>query len=244
MILLGASGYYSKAKGSLYSIMVVVYAFTSAISGYSSSRLYRHIGGTHWGLNIITTVLIFPVPSFLSWFVINNLAWIEGSTIALKFSTMFLIICVMLLISFPLTIFGGITGKIKSKDTILESEHKAPKIPKLVPAVPFYKNPFFSMFVSGIVPFLSCYIEIYYIFTSVWGHKIYNLYGVLIIQFFLLVIISCKFSYFFADDAFFEKNSHVWDHLHVFPAEFSKLPVVVELLRIFWVPIDSFPLIF
>lgn len=193
LIVLGSTGYYSQTQGTFYSIIIGVYALTSFVSGYSSARLYRHIGGTHWGFNILTTGWIFPLPLFGCWLIINNVAWVEGSTIALKFSTIFIVMSIWLLITIPLTIFGGITAKIKSSDEVLESEHKAPKIPKVIPDVVFYKHPLFSMLISGLVPFVASYIEVSYILNSVWGHKIYNLYGVLIISFLLLVASSCNF---------------------------------------------------
>ena len=34
-----------------------------------------------------------------------------------------------------------------------------------------------QVFMAGFLPFSAIYIELHYIFASVWGHKLYTLYG-------------------------------------------------------------------
>ena len=46
------------------------------------------------------------------------------------------------------------------------------------------------MFMAGFLPFSAIYIELHYIFASVWGHKLYTLYGVLFIAFTMLIIVT------------------------------------------------------
>ena len=41
---------------------------------------------------------------------------------------------------------------------------------------------------AGFLPFSAIYIELHYIFASVWGHKLYTLYGILFIAFGMLII--------------------------------------------------------
>ena len=43
---------------------------------------------------------------------------------------------------------------------------------------------------AGFLPFSAIYIELHYIFASVWGHKLYTLYGVLFIAFSMLIIVT------------------------------------------------------
>jgi len=38
---------------------------------------------------------------------------------------------------------------------------------------------------------LAIYIELHYIFASVWGHKIYTLFGILFLAFLLLMVVTC-----------------------------------------------------
>ena len=41
---------------------------------------------------------------------------------------------------------------------------------------------------AGFLPFSAIYIELHYIFASLWGHKIYTLFGILFIAFIMLII--------------------------------------------------------
>lgn len=46
------------------------------------------------------------------------------------------------------------------------------------------------MFMAGFLPFSAIYIELHYIFASVWGHKIYTLFGILFIALIMLFIVT------------------------------------------------------
>lgn len=42
---------------------------------------------------------------------------------------------------------------------------------------------------AGFLPFSAIYIELHYIFASLWGHKIYTLFGILYLAFVMLIIV-------------------------------------------------------
>jgi hypothetical protein len=56
-----------------------------------------------------------------------------------------------------------------------QSEFNAPvrtaKYPREVPPLPWYRRAAPQMLMAGFLPFSAIYIELYYIFASVWGHK-------------------------------------------------------------------------
>ena len=41
---------------------------------------------------------------------------------------------------------------------------------------------------AGFLPVSAIYIELHYIFASLWGHKIYTLFGILFLAFIMLII--------------------------------------------------------
>jgi len=43
---------------------------------------------------------------------------------------------------------------------------------------------------AGFLPFSAIYIELHYIFASLWGHKIYTLFGILFLAFIMLLIVT------------------------------------------------------
>eukprot|EP00850_Spirogloea_muscicola_P016381 SM000132S26896 [mRNA] locus=s132:243228:245868:- [translate_table: standard] len=85
-------------------------------------------------------------------------------------------------------VLGGIAGK-NSK-----SEFGAPcrtnKYPREIPTLPWYRQAIPQMAMAGFLPFSAIYIELYYIFASVWGHKIYTIYSILFIVFIILIIVT------------------------------------------------------
>ena len=45
------------------------------------------------------------------------------------------------------------------------------KYPREIPPLPWYRQAGPQMVMAGFLPFSAIYIELYYIFASVWGHK-------------------------------------------------------------------------
>lgn len=43
---------------------------------------------------------------------------------------------------------------------------------------------------AGFLPFSAIYIELHYIFASMWGHKIYTLFGILFLAFVMLSLVA------------------------------------------------------
>jgi hypothetical protein len=46
------------------------------------------------------------------------------------------------------------------------------------------------MLMAGFLPFSAIYIELFYIYSSVWGHTYYTLYGILCLVFVILNIVT------------------------------------------------------
>jgi hypothetical protein len=82
---------------------------------------------------------------------LNNFAWAYGSTAALPFLTILLIILMWGAITFPLTIVGGITGRLRTNDVI--ATDKLPKAIKPLMDVPWYKGGVMSFLIAGGIPF-------------------------------------------------------------------------------------------
>jgi hypothetical protein len=51
------------------------------------------------------------------------------------------------------------------------------RIPREVPKTSLLRTLFVHVVVAGLLPFSSIYIELFYIFESVWAHKPYVLFG-------------------------------------------------------------------
>eukprot|EP00331_Platyophrya_macrostoma_P007576 CAMPEP_0176425048 /NCGR_PEP_ID=MMETSP0127-20121128/11181_1 /TAXON_ID=938130 /ORGANISM="Platyophrya macrostoma, Strain WH" /LENGTH=574 /DNA_ID=CAMNT_0017806183 /DNA_START=34 /DNA_END=1758 /DNA_ORIENTATION=+ len=191
MCFLGTSGTYYSGRGSLYTTAVVIYSLTAVIAGVVSSRVYMFIGGKLQSLNIIFTACLFPVPLFTVAFLINIFAWVRSLTSALPFVTIIFVLFMWAVVTIPLTIFGGITaGRTKQDELIADANANVKGTPRVIPNE--LKSWCFAL-AGGLLPATVMYIELYYIFTAVWGHKIYTMWGMLFVYFVLcLNLTACS----------------------------------------------------
>lgn len=102
--------------GAIMTSLILSYVLTSFVNGFISARLYRQFGGKNWTWNIVTAALVFPAPLTVVFAFLNSVAWSNGSTAALPAATILIIAGLFLLVSFPLTIVGGIAGRNMAAD--------------------------------------------------------------------------------------------------------------------------------
>ncbi|XP_047089980.1 transmembrane 9 superfamily member 3-like [Lolium rigidum] len=180
--------FYPYNRGALFTALVVIYALTSGIAGYIATAFYCQLEGTNWVRNLLLTGCLFCGPLFLTFCFLNTVAIAYSATAALPFGTICVIVLIWTLVTFPLLVLGGIAGK-NSK-----SEFQAPcrttKYPREIPPLPWYRTTVPQMAMAGFLPFSAIYIELYYIFASVWGHRIYTIYSILFIVFIILLIVT------------------------------------------------------
>lgn len=177
---------------------ILLYAFTSCISGYVSASFFKKIGGHNWVWNVVLTASLFAVPFFFMWSLVNTVAWYHQSTQALPFTTIILLMCIWLVVGFPLTVLGGILGKNVSGG--LDAPCRTKNIAREIPPAPWYRSTVVHMAIGGFLPFSAISVELYYIFATVWGREAYTLYGILLVVFVILInvtgCISIALTYF------------------------------------------------
>ena len=69
------------------------------------------MGGTNWVRNVLATTALFCGPLLVVFAFLNTVAIVYRSTAALPFGTICIIFVIWALITFPLTVLGGIAGK-------------------------------------------------------------------------------------------------------------------------------------
>jgi hypothetical protein len=175
-------------RGGVMTATIIIYALTSGIGGFVSARLYRQLGGLNWVWNVIINVLAFPAPLMLIFSFLNTVAIINTSTAALPFGTILVMLALFLLVTFPLSVIGAIAGRNTAGD--FDQPCRTLKVARQIPPAPWFRQRWAQFLMAGFLPFSAIYIELHYIFASVWGHKIYTLFGILFIAFVLLVIVT------------------------------------------------------
>jgi transmembrane 9 superfamily protein 3 len=180
--------FYPYNRGALFTALVVIYALTSGIAGYIATSFYCQLEGTNWVRNLLLTGCLFCGPLFLTFCFLNTVAIAYSATAALPFGTICVIVLIWTLVTFPLLVLGGIAGK--NSKTEFQAPCRTTKYPREIPPLPWYRTTVPQMAMAGFLPFSAIYIELYYIFASVWGHRIYTIYSILFIVFIILLIVT------------------------------------------------------
>ncbi|KAE8708045.1 Transmembrane 9 superfamily member 3 [Hibiscus syriacus] len=186
LALVGA--FYPYNRGALFTALVVIYALTSGIAGYTAASFYSQLEGTNWVRNLLLTGSLFCGPLFVTFCFLNTVAIAYKATAALPFRTIVLILLIWALVTSPLLVIGGIAGKNRKEE--FQAPCRTTKYPREIPPLPWYRKTLPQIAMAGFLPFSAIYIELYYIFASVWGHRIYTIYSILFIIFIILLIVT------------------------------------------------------
>jgi len=189
ILLLALLGlFYPNNGGNLYVAAISLYAVTAGIGGFVSGRMYKQMNGERWAWSIILTATIFVVPFVLVVSYVNSVAIYYHVTAALPALTIIEVITIWMFVGFPLTVLGGIAGKRLAEP--FEAPCRTKNFPREIPPIPWYRRLPFQMLMAGFLPFSAIYIELFYIYSSVWGHTSYTLYGILCLVFIILIIVT------------------------------------------------------
>ncbi|KAI3817081.1 hypothetical protein L1987_10868 [Smallanthus sonchifolius] len=193
ILVLGLLGFFPPyVRGVFWNVLVIVYAVTSVVSGYISVSFYSQLEGSNWMKNLLLTGGLFFVPLFLTFGFLNSVAISYGTTAALPLRGIVIFSVLWMFLASPLLVLGGIIGKNRSSD--FQAPCRTAKCPKEVPQLRWYMCVLPQMALARILPFSVIYIQLYYIFAAVWGHRIYTLYSILCVVFILLLIMTALVS--------------------------------------------------
>jgi len=204
VLLLAFLGFFNvHHHGSMNTAVVVLYALTSSVAGFTAAALHRHFtaaaspiinkGNTKsWVWTVNLTACVFAVPFFGVWSVNNSIAWAMGATQAIPISTVLLLSSLLLFLGLPLMVVGGILGK--NVAPVFDPPCRTKNIPREIPQVPWYRSFLAHMAVGGFLPFSAISVELYYIFSTLWGREQYTLYGILFLVFGILLSVTACIS--------------------------------------------------
>merc|ERR1711988_1572600 len=81
-------------------------------------------------------------------------------------------------------------GYVASKKPAIEYPTRTNQLPRQIPAQSI--PPFVTTLVSGILPFGTVFIELYFIMSSLWLHEVYYVFGFLFIVSLLTIIVCAE----------------------------------------------------
>jgi len=178
-------------RGSLATLMILLYTFLGFVGGYTSSCVYKSFsvnGGTKWKQLFVLTPSALPALVFGVFFLLNLFIWARGSSGAVPFTTMLVILGMWFLVSVPLSMAGSWVG---FKQPAPQPPVRTNQIPRQIPpSSTNYLRPVPSMLLVGILPFGAIFVELYFIMSSLWSNRIYYMFGFLFLSYGLLIVTS------------------------------------------------------
>lgn len=188
-------GYMYEDRGKVMTTFIVCFALSSSVAGFSSGSFYRKYfasaraeQNSEWQKAMICTALFFPTIVVLVTGALNCISVSYDTVNAIPLAVMLKMVAVWLFVSFPLTIVGTIFGR----HFVLKADPpcRVNSIPRPIPSSPWFVAPAFIIPISGILPFGSIFIEMYFVFTSFWSYKFYYVYGFMLLVYFILVMVT------------------------------------------------------
>lgn len=207
-IIFSALGFLSPARrGALMMAELLFYVLMGSVNGYVTARLYKTFKGKAWQKATVVTALGFPGLCFLLFFILDLIAWGYGSSDAVPFTTMLVLLVLWFGISTPLVFLGAYFGY---KADAIEYPVKTSNIPRQIPDQPWFMSIPFSLIIGGLLPFGACFVELYFILSSVWLDYYYYVFGFLLLVFIILIITCAEITLLFNYFQLCNENYHWW----------------------------------
>lgn len=207
-IIFSALGFLSPARrGALLMAELIFFVLMGSVNGYVTACLYKTFKGKAWQKATLITSLGFPGLCFSLFFILDLIAWGYGSSDAVPFTTMLVLLVLWFGISTPLVFLGAYFGY---KQDAIEYPVKTSNIPRQIPDQPWFMSVPFSLFIGGLLPFGACFVELYFILASVWMDYYYYVFGFLLLVFIILIVTCAEITLLFNYFQLCNENYHWW----------------------------------
>lgn len=99
-------------------------------------------------------------------------------------------IAIWTFVSLPLVAVGTVLGRVRGGAAAPPC--RVNNLPRTIPPRRWFSQPWAVAIVTGILPFGSIFIEMYFVFTSFWNYKFYYVYGFMFLVYVILFMVcSC-----------------------------------------------------
>ncbi|KAH8151483.1 uncharacterized protein LAJ45_04688 [Morchella importuna] len=217
-------------RGSLGTVMILLYTLFGFIGGYVSARTYKSFGGEAWKRNIILTPVFIPGIVFGTFFLLNFFLIFENSSGAVPLTTMLVLVGIWFILSVPLS-FGG--SWVGFRAPAFQPPVRTNQIPRQIPQQSTYLKPIPSMLLVGILPFGAIFVELYFIMNSIWFHKVYYMFGFLFICYGIMIITCSTVTILLIYFLLCSENYH-WQWRSFFTAGASAIYIFLNAI-LYWI---------
>jgi len=190
-LIFAAAGFLSPAnRGSLATAVLVLFVMMGLFAGYASATLYKTFKGRLWQKCTLCTAFGFPGICFAFFLTSDMLLYSYGSTGAVPVASLISLLALWFGVSVPLVFVGAYLGY---KREPLAYPTITSNIPREVPTPqPWYLSVGFTTVVGGILPFGACFVELFFILSSMWMDQYYYVFGFTGLVFVILVATCCE----------------------------------------------------
>ncbi|CAF2942030.1 unnamed protein product [Rotaria sp. Silwood2] len=175
-------------RGLLFSTAIFLYAAASVVNGYAGGSLYARMKGQLWIKQLLVGAFLVPAIICGVAFLVNFISIYYGSSRSIPFTVMLSVTAICLFIILPLTAIGTVLGRNISG--VPNDPCRTNAVPRPIPEKKWFMEPNVIILASGVLPFGSIFIEMYFIFTSFWAYKIYYVYGFMLLVFLILAVVT------------------------------------------------------
>jgi len=211
LVLLSAIGILNPSfRGGFISVGVGLFVFAGLFSGYFSARVFKTFDGQNWRRNTLVTALLFPGLLFSAIFVMNLFVWAQASSTAIPFFTLLGILLLWLCIQVPLVYVGSWYGFVRAGTW--EHPTKTAAVPRQIPDQAWYIRGTRTVLLAGLIPFAVIFIELLFVFQSVWQDKsgYYYVFGFLAVVSVILMITIAEVTIVTVYIQLCSENYHWW----------------------------------
>jgi len=214
VILLAIAGSLYVDRGALMTVVLVLYAFTSIVAGYISGSLFKRydtVASTkdksRWMYAMGSTAMLFPGFVFSIAAILNMISIYNSAINVVSLGTFFAILAMYIFVCWPLTILGTVIGRHTSSSEDAGFPCRINALPRPIPERTFLSHPATIIAITGILPFGAVFIEIFFIFSSMWSQKFYYVYGFLLLVLLILIVVTVCVT---VVAVYFQLNSEDW----------------------------------
>lgn len=185
MLVFAILGFLSPAnRGGLLTALLICFALFSMASGYVTSRVLKTVDRRQWKV-IFGSAMIFPGSLFCAFLFIDMVNWHLGASDAVPIGKIFLIFLLWVGSCIPLNVLGAAYG-------FHQDGFKHPcgvgRLPREIPAQRWWLRPPALYVLPATFPFCAVFLELRFIFQSLWQGMVYYAFTFLAIVFVVWVV--------------------------------------------------------
>ena len=150
----------------VFSMSIVSLATMGWVNGLTTSTVLKYFGSVDWFFSACISSFLLPIWLISTAGFIDVIEWYEGSSSFVPFSSLFFYCCCWLAVCIPLSFHGAYTGFRVGK---AKKVCKVNTVRRQIPAQPFFMQLQVVVPICGAVIFGTIFVELRYIWESVWA---------------------------------------------------------------------------